>query len=68
MSDHLWMCKWECMQVPSIDLVEKNPDKLDAWINSIKELHCNEPPPTVNFSKPMPKMEMLKQVSFVPNI
>lgn len=60
--------KWEWMQVPSIDIVEKNPQKLDAWIKSIKELHCNEPPPTVNFSKPMPKMEMLKQVSFVPSV
>ncbi|KAH9574817.1 hypothetical protein CY35_01G079600 [Sphagnum magellanicum] len=49
-------------EVASIENCHKNPKKLDAWINSIKDLHHAKPPPSVVFSKPMPDIEKLMQV------
>lgn len=52
------------LQISSVEYAEKNPRKLDAWINSIKDLHQSKPPPTVIYSKPMPDVEKLMQVRF----
>ncbi|KAG0559769.1 hypothetical protein KC19_10G128000 [Ceratodon purpureus] len=49
-------------KIASIENVEKNGKKLDAWINSIKDLHRTKPPPSVLFSKSMPDVDKLKQV------
>ncbi|KAG6549755.1 hypothetical protein Mapa_008735 [Marchantia paleacea] len=49
------------LQISSVEYAEKNPRKLDAWINSIKDLHQSKSPPTVIYSKPMPDVEKLMQ-------
>ncbi|XP_024528584.1 intraflagellar transport protein 46 homolog [Selaginella moellendorffii] len=49
------------LQVASVENPEKNPKKLDSWINSIKELHRSKPPPSVSYSKPMPSIDKLMQ-------
>ncbi|BBM98069.1 intraflagellar transport protein 46 [Marchantia polymorpha subsp. ruderalis] len=49
------------LEISSVEYAEKNPRKLDAWINSIKDLHQSKPPPTVIYSKPMPDVEKLMQ-------
>ncbi|OAE30989.1 hypothetical protein AXG93_2018s1560 [Marchantia polymorpha subsp. ruderalis] len=53
------------LEISSVEYAEKNPRKLDAWINSIKDLHQSKPPPTVIYSKPMPDVEKLMQCSQV---
>ncbi|KAL3688608.1 hypothetical protein R1sor_014917 [Riccia sorocarpa] len=49
------------VETPSVEHANKNPRKLEAWINSIKELHQTKPPPMVIYSKQMPDMEKLMQ-------
>ncbi|KAL2649673.1 hypothetical protein R1flu_017801 [Riccia fluitans] len=49
------------VETPSVEHADKNPRKLEAWINSIKELHQTKPPPTVIYSKQMPDVEKLIQ-------
>jgi intraflagellar transport protein 46 len=53
---------FQTLKVASIENVEKNPKKLDAWINSIKDLHRSKPLPSVLFSKSMPDVDKLKQI------
>jgi len=48
--------------VRSIEGAEKDPKAIQAWIDSIKELHRNKPQPTVTYSKPMPDIEELMQI------
>nr|XP_024380179.1 intraflagellar transport protein 46 homolog isoform X3 [Physcomitrium patens] len=52
---------FQAFNVTSIENVEKCPDKLDSWIDSIKTFHRMRPPCTVLYSKPMPDIEKLKQ-------
>jgi hypothetical protein len=47
--------------IASIENVEKNGKKLDAWINSIRDLHRTKPPPSVLCSKSMPDIDKLKR-------
>ena len=32
---------------------------VEKWISDIKELHRNQPPPTIQYSKPMPDIDQL---------
>jgi len=34
---------------------------VDKWISDIEELHRNQPPPTIQYSKPMPDIDQLMQ-------
>ena len=36
---------------------------VEKWISDIEELHRNQPPPTIQYSKPMPDIDQLMQVS-----
>jgi intraflagellar transport protein 46 len=47
--------------VNSIENAEKNPKKVQKWIDDIRELHRTKPPPSVHYSKPMPDIEFLMQ-------
>ena len=38
---------------------------VEKWIRDIEELHRNQPPPTVQYSKPMPDIDHLMQVRLV---
>lgn len=49
------------MQVRSVSDVEKNPKKIDFWIESMEELHRSKPPPTVHYQKSMPDIDFLMQ-------
>uniref|UniRef100_A0A7S3D4V8 Intraflagellar transport protein 46 homolog n=1 Tax=Palpitomonas bilix TaxID=652834 RepID=A0A7S3D4V8_9EUKA len=50
------------MSVKRLENADKKPKEITNWIDSINELHRNKPPPTVNYSKPMPDIESLMQV------
>ncbi|KAL0484001.1 ift46 [Acrasis kona] len=47
--------------VKSIENAEKNPKKIQKWIDDIRDLHRTKPPPSVHYSKPMPDLEVLSQ-------
>ncbi|XP_046853712.1 intraflagellar transport protein 46 homolog [Xenia sp. Carnegie-2017] len=40
---------------------EKNPKAITNWIESIRELHRQKPPPTVHYQRDMPDIENLMQ-------
>lgn len=44
------------MVVHGIENAEKNKRSVASWIDRISELHQGKPPPTINYSKPMPGM------------
>lgn len=48
--------------VRSIESADKNPAKIDRWIQDINELHRSKPPPQVNYKKNMPDIETLLEV------
>jgi intraflagellar transport protein 46 len=47
--------------VRSIELADKNPQKIDKWIQDINDLHRSKPPPQVNYKKNMPDMDKLME-------
>lgn len=49
------------VQVRSLEDAEKNPRQIQQWINSVNELHKTRPPPTVQYTKLMPDIELLMQ-------
>lgn len=49
------------VKVRSLEDAEKNPKQVQQWINSVNELHKTRPPPTVQFTKTMPDIELLMQ-------
>lgn len=48
--------------VRSIENADKNPAKIEKWIQDISELHRSKPPPQVNYKKNMPEMDQLMEV------
>ena len=44
-------------------LIYSEPKVVEKWISDIEELHRNQPPPTIQYSKPMPDIDQLMQVS-----
>ncbi|XP_078464158.1 intraflagellar transport protein 46 homolog isoform X2 [Lampetra fluviatilis] len=49
------------VKVRSVEEAERNPRTLEAWVESISELHRAKPPPNVHYTKPMPDIESLMQ-------
>jgi len=49
------------VQVRSLENAEKNPKQIQQWINSVNDLHKTRPPPTVQYTKAMPDIELLMQ-------
>lgn len=49
------------VQVRSLENAESNPKQIQQWINSVNELHKTRPPPTVQYTKGMPDIELLMQ-------
>ena len=49
------------VQIRSLEDAEKNPKQIQQWINNVNELHKTRPPPTVQFAKTMPDIELLMQ-------
>jgi intraflagellar transport protein 46 len=47
--------------INSVEQADKNPKKIQKWIDDIRELHKSNPPPTVNYSKSMPDINALMQ-------
>ncbi|GIY07701.1 intraflagellar transport protein 46 homolog [Caerostris extrusa] len=47
--------------VKSLENADKRPKEIDAWINSISNLHRSKPPPTVHYSRNMPDIDTLMQ-------
>ncbi len=45
--------------VRSIEHADKNPTKIEKWIQDISELHRSKPPPQVTYKKNMPDMDKL---------
>lgn len=43
----------------SIEHADKNPAKIERWIQDIAELHRSKPPPQVNYKRNMPEMDAL---------
>jgi len=48
--------------VRSIEHADKNPNKIEKWVNDIRELHRSKPPPQVNYKKNMPDIDSLMEV------
>lgn len=48
--------------VRSIEHADKNPQKIDKWIQDINDLHRSKPPPQVNYKKNMPDIDKLMEV------
>lgn len=48
--------------VRSIEYADKNPGKVEKWIQDINELHRSKPPPQVNYKKNMPDMDQLMDI------
>jgi intraflagellar transport protein 46 len=49
-------------KIKSIEEAEKNPTKIQNWIEQISNLHKEEISSSVNYSKPMPNIESLMQI------
>lgn len=49
------------VQIRSLEDAEKNPKQIQQWINNVNELHKTRPPPTVQYTKAMPDIELLMQ-------
>ncbi|KAF8773092.1 intraflagellar transport protein 46 homolog isoform X2 [Argiope bruennichi] len=52
---------FKSVAVKSLENADKRPKEIDAWINSISNLHRSKPPPTVHYSRNMPDIETLMQ-------
>ncbi|GFT03476.1 intraflagellar transport protein 46 homolog [Nephila pilipes] len=52
---------FKSVAVKSLENADKRPKEIDAWINSISNLHRSKPPPTVHYSRNMPDIEPLMQ-------
>lgn len=48
--------------VRSIEYAEKYPNKIEKWIQDIKDLHRSKPPPQVIYKKSMPDIEQLMEI------
>jgi len=48
--------------VHSIEEAWQNKRKIEAWIENIEKVHRQKPPPSVDYSNPMPQMEELMKV------
>jgi intraflagellar transport protein 46 len=48
--------------VRSIEHADKNPSKIDKWVEDIKDLHRSKPPPQVNYKRNMPDIDSLMEV------
>jgi len=48
--------------VRSIEHADKNPSKIEKWVQDIKDLHRSKPPPQVNYKKNMPDIDTLMEV------
>lgn len=49
------------MQVRSVKDADRNPKAIDAWVDSINDLHRSKPPPNVHYTKSMPDVDHLMQ-------
>ncbi len=49
-------------KIKSIEEAEKNPNKIQNWIDQISNLHRDKVSSSVNYSKPMPNIESLMQI------
>mmetsp|Transcript_863 Transcript_863/g.3110 ORF Transcript_863/g.3110 Transcript_863/m.3110 type:complete len:371 (-) Transcript_863:170-1282(-) len=49
------------MAVSAVEGADKDPKRIQQWIQSINDLHKNKPPPTVSYQKSMPDIEALMQ-------
>lgn len=47
------------VSVRSVEDAAKNPQAIEAWVNSIKETHRIKPPPQVHYRKSMPDIDSL---------
>jgi len=47
--------------VHSIEIADKNPKEILAWINDVNEVHKKKQPPSVVYTKPFPEIETLMQ-------
>ncbi len=47
--------------VRSIENADKNPQKIEKWIQDINDLHRSKPPPQVNYKKNMPDIDKLME-------
>lgn len=47
--------------INSVEQADKNPKRIQKWVEDIRELHKTKPPPTVNYSKNMPDINHLMQ-------
>jgi intraflagellar transport protein 46 len=48
--------------VRSIEHADKNPSKIEKWIQDINDLHRTKPPPHVNYRRNMPDIDRLMEV------
>ncbi len=49
------------INVRGIENADKNAKMIENWIERIKQLHQEKPPPNVNYTKSMPDVEKLMQ-------
>lgn len=48
--------------VRSIENADKNPSKIDKWVQDIEDLHRTKPPPQVHYKHNMPDIDRLMEV------
>ena len=49
------------IEVRSIECADKKPKEITKWVTNITDLHKTKPPPTVQYTKQMPDVEVLMQ-------
>eukprot|EP00163_Fabomonas_tropica_P031047 TRINITY_DN7252_c0_g1_i2.p1 TRINITY_DN7252_c0_g1~~TRINITY_DN7252_c0_g1_i2.p1 ORF type:complete len:370 (-),score=76.27 TRINITY_DN7252_c0_g1_i2:139-1248(-) len=52
----------EAVPVKAVSNIDRNPNEMQKWIDSIKEIHDSRPPATVHYTNQMPNIEQLMQV------
>ena len=50
-------------KIKKVSNIEKEMKVVDKWIKDIDDLHRSKPAPTIQYSKTMPEIDQLMQVS-----
>ena len=55
-------------KIKKVSNVDKEMKVVDKWIKDIDDLHRSKPAPTIQYSKTMPEIDQLMQVSIYDTI
>ena len=55
-------------KIKKVSNIDKEMKVVDKWIKDIDDLHRSKPAPTIQYSKTMPEIDQLMQVSIYDTI